>query len=144
MCLITKPGHVSNAKLKSLLSARTTFQPESRIEAGRQVADQPTRSRWKSLLLNSILCFWRNASKADYSNAEFLAELNRSICIVILVSEGTNEILTSEVLTTADRGFRRLSYAISPSSCERSHGSIGNPSHKGEPWLECICLNTRW
>jgi hypothetical protein len=37
-----------NAMLENLLSARTTFQPESRIEAGRQVADLPTRSRWKS------------------------------------------------------------------------------------------------
>jgi hypothetical protein len=76
-------------------------------------------------LLDSTLCFWRTASKADHSNAEFLAELNRPIPIVILVSEGTNGILTSEVLTTEDRGCMHHFFATSPSSCDRSHESIG-------------------
>ena len=93
-------------------------------------------------LLDSTLCFWRTASKADHSNAEFLAELNRPISIVILVSEGTNGILTSEVLTTEDRGCMHHFFATSPSSCDRSHESIGMPLHSREAWMECICLDT--
>jgi hypothetical protein len=93
-------------------------------------------------LLDSILCFCRIASKADHSNPGFLADLYRPISIVILVSDGINGLLPSEVLPTADRGCMYHFFAISPSSCDPSHESIGMPLHSREPWMECICLNT--
>jgi hypothetical protein len=68
----------------------------------------------------------------------------RPISVVVYVSDG-NGILTSQVLvlTKANDGYRRRSCATSPSSCGRSHVSIGNSLHNRVPSLGYIHLDRR-